>query len=112
MKLQHVLIALSLVTITFGSLTATATHDESDCVITEPPGEVIVVPTGDTGAAGDLYINDRPAEGNPTGTGLVDGGGTWIYEESNGIPGLQTHPEDDTTSNQQICGHEPDTLIF
>lgn len=54
------------------------------------------------GAYGDpYYVQDRPGAeaplvgGNPAGgdwpygTGYLTGGGTWIYEESNGIPGLQ-----------------------
>lgn len=55
------------------------------------------------GAYGDpYYVHDRPGPevfivgtGNPAGgdwpygTGYITGGGTWIYEESNDLPGLQ-----------------------
>jgi len=34
---------------------------------------------------GGYYVDDR---GSPAG-GFVTGGGTWLYKESNGIPGLQ-----------------------
>ncbi|MGB0652987.1 MAG: hypothetical protein ACPGQL_07280 [Thermoplasmatota archaeon] len=33
-----------------------------------------------------LYIDDR---GDPYGTGFITGGGTWLYMESNGVPGMQ-----------------------
>ena len=36
--------------------------------------------------AGTLYIDDR---GDPQGTGLLTGGGTWFYAEDNGAAGLQ-----------------------
>lgn len=111
MNLRHVLLALSLVTLAFGSMTVAADHS-GECEMEDPPGEVVVVPVSETGAAEDLYINDRPGDGAPTGTGLITGGGTWIYQESNGIDGLQTDADADSTSDQFICGHEPDTLIF
>ncbi len=40
-----------------------------------------------------LYLHDRPGAGSQYGTGFVTGGGTWVYEESNGIPGLQLSAE-------------------
>ncbi len=109
MNLRYLIVAVSLLTVAFTSVSAVATHDESDCELGSPPGEVIVIPTGESDTRGDLYVNDRPGEGAPVGTGLVTGGGTWIYEESNGIPGLQT---EDSTSSQELCGHEPDLLHF
>jgi hypothetical protein len=111
MKLRQLLIAASLVSVAFAS-TAVATHDSPDCTLEDPPGEVVTVPASETGQANDLYINDRPGEGAPTGTGLLTGGGTWIYEEANDIDGLQTDADADSTSDQSICGHTPDTLIF
>lgn len=54
---------------------------------------------------GPLYLQDR---GDPPGTGFALGDGTWIYEESNGIAGLQVGAAGDGFSD---CA-SPDTLIF
>jgi hypothetical protein len=115
MKLRAILVSLSLAAVGLTATTGLATHedDTSDCTIADPPGVVVTVPLGDDNGDGDLYINDRPGEGAPPGTGLLTGGGTWIYEGSNGIDGLQTDPGPaDSTSSQNICDHDPDTLIF
>lgn len=63
-----------------------------DCLTVEPatacgsPSILVTVP----GAGGATYVEDRGNRG-PLGPmpGLVDGGGTWVYRESNGMPGLQ-----------------------
>ncbi len=56
------------------------------------------------------YVDDRPGDGTPWGSGLLTGGGTWVYEESNGMPGLQVGGEGET---EEYAGCEnPDTLIF
>lgn len=109
MNLRYLLIAASLLAVAFTSVSAVATHETTDCELGSPPGEVIVIPSGESDIRGDIYLNDRPGQGAPVGTGLITGGGTWIYEEFNGIPGLQT---DDSTSSQEICGHESDLLHF
>jgi len=42
---------------------------------------------------GTFYYDDRPTAGvrdfPPVSNGMIKGEGTWIYEETNGIPGLQ-----------------------
>ena len=53
------------------------------------------------------YVHER---GDPPGTGYLLGGGTWIYEESNGIEGLQLGGADEV-ADYQACAN-PDTLIF
>lgn len=56
--------------------------------------------------AGTLYLHER---GNPPGTGFVAGDGTWVYEETNGLAGLQLGGPDDSTYSH--CAN-PDLLIF
>lgn len=113
MKLRSILIAASLVSIALASGTAVASHDSTTCELEDPPGVIVAtIPTSQTGQAGDIYINDRPGDGAPTGTGLFTGNGTWVYEESNGIPGLQINQDKSDPGQQEICGHESDTLIF
>ncbi len=44
----------------------------------------------DVDIAGVIYIDDRPGETIPVSlVGFTGGGGTWVYVETNGIPGLQ-----------------------
>jgi hypothetical protein len=55
--------------------------------------------------AGTFYVDDRG----------VDGAGVWIYQESNGIAGLQSGGESSVLGDLDVddCTHEtPDTLIF
>jgi PKD repeat protein len=60
--------------------------------------------------AGPLWWHDRPGEGEPYGSGFVTGGGTWVYEESNDIDGLQVgHADEDAAYRDCV---NPDTLIF
>jgi hypothetical protein len=63
-------------------------------------------------STGPIYVQDRPGPGQQWGTGLVTpgGGGTWIYEESNGIPGLQVGGVGE--SSEYVACLKPDTLIF
>jgi hypothetical protein len=80
-----------------------------------------------------FYLEER---GNPLGTqppvpgsGFVLGDGTWLYEESNGLPGLQRGgigltgscfpPQpapclvfDQDKINDETCGRGPDTLVW
>lgn len=64
--------------------------------------------------AGTFYVDDR---GDPVGTGLLTGGGTWLFMESNGESGLQ---RGDTNSpipgsadaDYAHCSDNPDTVIF
>jgi hypothetical protein len=62
-------------------------------------------------SAGPLWIHDRTTMGAP-GTGLADpnGGGTWIYEESNGVPGLQIGGAGE--EGPYVGCVNPDLLIF
>ena len=84
-----------------------STHDQG-CVLSVAPGTTIAI--------GDVYLNDRHTPNNPPGTGLLAGGGTWLYIESNGILDLQlggSSPIGDTDPEEgQLCTHAPDTLIF
>lgn len=59
---------------------------------------------------GPIWIHDRPGEGAPYGSGLETGGGTWIYEESNDVPGLQVGGGDE--DDAYVACANPDTLIF
>jgi len=84
-----------------------------------------------------LYVEERavgePANTNPPvpGSGFVlgiagEGEGTWIYQESNGVDGLQRGgtsipclPAEDPCLvtgvdpvNDENCGHGPDTILF
>jgi PKD repeat protein len=78
-------------------------------------GECHVKPDYYDEAAGH-YLNDRPGSlpvvggDAPYGTGFVTGGGTWVYEESNGVPGLQIGTSAEA-ANYTKCAN-PDTLIF
>lgn len=58
-------------------------------------------------AIGDFWLDDR---GDPVGTGLITGDGTWVYEESNGVEGLQVGGADEIDKYQD-CPY-PDTLII
>jgi hypothetical protein len=60
---------------------------------------------------GPGWIHDRTTLPVPL-TGLADpnGGGTWVYEESNGVPGLQLGGPDED-GPYQGCAN-PDTLVF
>jgi hypothetical protein len=50
-----------------------------------------------------LYVDDRD---------LVNGNGLWIYQESNGVEGLQQGGES-LLGDRDSCQHaDPDTLIF
>ena len=53
------------------------------------------------------YVHER---GDPPGTGYVNGDGTWIYEESNGIDGLQVGGAGETAAYQACLN--PDFLVF
>lgn len=65
---------------------------------------------------GALYVHDRPDPGSPNG--YYDGGGTWFYEESNGLAGLQIGGQsillgaDDQEPVEYRDCVSPDTLIF
>ena len=79
-----------------------------------------------------LYVEERavpePANTNPPipGSGFVLADGTWIYQESNGVDGLQRGgtsipclPAEDPCLvtgvdpvNDENCGHGPDTILF
>ncbi len=69
------------------------------------------------GAALFIVGTGNPAGGNwPYGTGFVTGGGTWVYEESNGMPGLQLggpgpHPVLGTDSRYDHCVNH-DQMLF
>lgn len=58
-------------------------------------------------AVGDYWLDDR---GDPIGTGLITGDGTWVYEESNGVEGLQVGG--DAEIDKYVDCSDPDTLIF
>ena len=53
------------------------------------------------------YIHER---GDPPGTGYVDGDGTWVYEESNGIDGLQVGGSGEAAA--YVACLNPDFLVF
>ena len=53
------------------------------------------------------YVHER---GDPPGTGYVAGGGTWIYEESNGIDGLQVGGAGENA--EYVNCLNPDFLVF
>jgi hypothetical protein len=53
------------------------------------------------------YIHER---GDPPGTGYVAGGGTWIYEEANGIDGLQIGGSGEDAAYTACLN--PDFLVF
>lgn len=61
---------------------------------------------GEIAVPGGIYLHDR---GSPPGTGFFLGAGTWVYEESNSLPGLQLGGPDDT--DYAHCAN-PDLLIF
>jgi hypothetical protein len=54
-----------------------------------------------------LYVHER---GDPPGTGFAAGDGTWVYEETNGLPGLQIGGPDE--SDAYIACLNPDTIVF
>jgi hypothetical protein len=99
MKLRHVLLALSLVTVAFSSVSGVATHEESECTPTasEPTAEAggVAVFVDEVNSNGYLYS-------------------AWIYQESNGLDGIQR--QDSYTEAQglsdETCGHGPDTIVF
>ena len=70
---------------------ANATHEESDCEVTSTQPDVDVV--------GVLYV-DRDTHWPEY---------FWIYQESNGVPGLQ---RGDEIEKSETCGHGPDTIVF
>lgn len=116
--LVTVLVASAMMTVT--ATTAVAIHEDpdEDCEIGPPPGEVIAVGSEDPMADnpdGMLYLNVRGTEDPPE-----QDVGVFLYQESNGIPGLQVggpnptqelldvgYTDDGLQSN---CGHH-DTLI-
>lgn len=57
---------------------------------------------------GPVHVHDRAD--SPPEPGLVSGGGTWVYEESNGIAGLQVGGDAEDTPYKACL--KPDTLIF
>lgn len=68
-------------------------------------------------AAGPLYVHDRPGAGDPPiahfvlgAAGMGSGGGIWVYEESNGVAGLQVGTSAEDAAYQDCLN--PDTLIF
>lgn len=61
-------------------------------------------------AAGPLWLHDRPGEGEPYGSGFVTGGGTWVYEETNDLEGLQVGGSAESGPYQDC--ENPDHLIF
>lgn len=65
-------------------------------------------------SAGGIYINDRHT--GQVGTGFVAGGGTWVYMEDNGIPGLQLGGMDPSGSFGEAGAYtacqNPDQLLF
>lgn len=81
-----VLVAFAMVS--FG---VSADHEESDCEVgsSEPTVE----------AGGIAVFVDDPTVGISV----------WIYEESNGIEGFQ---RDDSVVQDDLCGHDGDTVIL
>jgi hypothetical protein len=87
--------------------------EQSPC---SPRSDVSVVTTVRT-AVGTFYIDDRPLGTGPGGVrlpGAAQGGGDWIYMESNNIPGLQRGGASeivpgDVDDCQSDAG--PDTLV-
>ncbi len=63
----------------------------------------------DAVAVGPIWLHDRPGEGDPYGAGFVGGGGTWVYEETNGIEGMQVSSEEGGNYGSCLNG---DLLIF
>lgn len=70
-----------------------------------------------------FYHEERNSPAGPSfpGLGFLLGDGTWVYEESNGLPGLQRGGSSldvewfafNTDSvNDETCGAGPDTLYF
>lgn len=85
--------------VTDGEATATA-----NLTITVESGAIAYCHRPDAVPIGDYWLDDR---GDP----VFLGGGTWIYEESNGVDGLQIgHPELESDEYQDCP--DPDTLIF
>ncbi len=105
--MQTKTIAMTLALALF-AFTGVGSAAEEPCTVTSAdPASVITV--------GDIYIEDRDGAGVP-GSGLIVGGGTWVYQESNGLPGLQRGGSsaigEEDSVNDETCGAMPDTLIF
>lgn len=107
MNLRTIILSMLLtVAFTIGSVSA---GHEPECVPESAnPEDINQVDVGDA----TFYIEERDSELGPVpGSGLFFGGGTWIYEESNGLPGMQRGGSGETVTDES-CGHGPDTLIF
>ncbi len=81
-------------------LPATAHHEEDGAIrhaveVYDGTGSIAYCDARGEIAIGDIYIHDRHGALGVVGTGMVTitensgAQGTWIYQESNGIPGLQ-----------------------
>lgn len=62
---------------------------------------------GEFALPGGMYVHER---GDPPGTGFANGDGTWVYEESNGIAGLQVGGA--AESGAYVNCANPDHLVF
>jgi hypothetical protein len=110
---------------------AAATHGQNCVPGQADPSTVIVIDHPVTGQKFYWEETGNPLGTNPPipGTGYLLGGGTWMYEESNTVPGLQRGfislfcepfpgeplPPLWSACNSPMdksCGHGPDTMIL
>lgn len=99
MKATHLLLALSLVSVAFASVTVGASHDSSTCTPTasEPTAE----------AEGLAVFVDEVASNDYLFS-------AWVYQESNAVDGIQrddSYTQEQGTTDEN-CGHGPDTIVF
>lgn len=85
---------------------AAAEPKEDDWAVWDELGQCHAKGAIEIPAAG-YYVHER---GDPPGTALLLGAGTWVYEESNGVEGLQLGGPDEDDAYKGCVN--PDTLIF
>lgn len=87
-------LALCMLTVGLAAPMATADHDSTSCEVTasEPTAEAEGFAVFVDEIAGDEYLYS-----------------IWVYQESNGLDGIQRH---DSVVQDELCGHDGDTIRF
>lgn len=94
------------------NLTITVTEGDGGAATATEDDWVVFNADGTCDAKGEIdiegiYLHER---GDPPGTGYALGGGTWVYEETNGLPGMQVGGAGE--SAEYVGCLNPDTIIF
>ncbi len=90
---QAFILAVALTAALSVPMVATATHESSDCSPTASEADVEA-----EGYA--VFVDDHV---------LPDDVSVWIYQESNGLDGIQ---RGDSVATDEACGHGADTIIL